>query len=400
MSCRICKGSNLEDVVDLGNQVITSRFPKYRDFSTPKTHICLVRCAECGLVQLKHTVAQEELYEHMYGYRSGLNEMMRSHLHDYNLEIQSMICLQEGDQVLDIGSNDATFLSYYPSFVTKVGCDPTGKQFLEHYAKHNIQLVPTYFSCNVVPNTPYKVVTSISMFYDLPDPVQFAKDVYSVLDNEGIWSLEQSYILTMLEQNSIDTICHEHVEYYGLRQIKRIMDDANLKIIRISRNECNGGSFRIYVAKRESSWKEVLEDIHAYLQNEENAGLNSIDTYKAFVSRCNEEIAKLKSFLSANPNTYIYGASTKGNCLLQYANITQSDIQYAVERNQEKIGCMTSTGIEIIDEEQMRAEPPKYLLVLPWHFRNAIIKREADYLKNGGSLVFPLPKFEIMSYQS
>ena len=395
MSCRICKTNNLVDVIDLGYQTITSRFPRYGDFTTPKTYICLSQCSECGLVQLKNLVDSHELYEGTYGYRSGLNEIMRNHLSQYNREIQSIIDLKPGDSVLDIGSNDATFLDVYPSFLRKVGCDPTGKQFASFYK--NIELVPTYFSSSAVPHYSYKVVSSISMFYDLPDPIQFAKDVFSVLDDEGIWTLEQSYILSMLEQNSIDTICHEHVEYYALRQIKRIMDEAGFKIIRISENGCNGGSFRIYAAKRSSlSWKEDTEEIQRYLERENAAKLNDINTYKKFIENCNTEITKLKDFLHKNPNTYIYGASTKGNCFLQYANIGEDTIQFAVERNPEKIGCMTSTGIKIISEETMRINPPDYLLVLPWHFRDGIIKRESVFLKNGGGLVFGLPRFDVV----
>ncbi len=396
--CRICTSNQLEQVIDLGNQVITSRFPVYGDTSTPTTPISLSQCRECGLVQLTSLVPQQELYEHMYGYRSGLNEMMRSHLRQYNSEIREMVTLDAGDAVLDIGSNDATFLSYYPSNVTRVGCDPTGTQFATEYA--GLTLVPTYFTAEAVPKHSYKVVTSISMFYDLPDPVQFARDVRTVLHDEGIWSLEQSYIRAMLNTNSIDTICHEHVEYYAVRQIKRIMDEAGMKIIRISENGCNGGSFRIYAAKRESNWKEDIDTVQLYLHAEEQAGLQNPDTYREFVARCDREIATLKEFLATHPNTYIYGASTKGNCLLQYANIGESDIRYAVERNPQKVGKMTSTGIEIIGEERMRENPPDYLLVLPWHFRDAIVQREAEFLQKGGSLIFPLPRFEIVSHHA
>jgi len=396
MSCRICKTYNLVDVIDLGRQVITSRFPVYGDLSTPITNICLCLCKDCGLVQLKEIVNSSDMYEHAYGYRSGINGMMRKHLQDYNSEIQNKVQLHPGDSVLDIGSNDCTFLHYYPDNLNRVGCDPTGKQFSEYYT--NATLVPTYFTQDAVSSlgVKFKVVSSISMFYDLPDPVQFAKDVYNVLHDEGIWTLEQSYIVTMLEKNSIDTICHEHIEYYGLNQIKTIMDKAGFKIIDVSKNECNGGSFRIYVAKQSSSHEKAVSTLDNMLDHENALELKNPNTYKKFIDRCDIEISKLKAFLKENPSTYIYGASTKGNCLLQYADITERDIPYAVERNLDKIGKMTSTGIKIIGEEQMRANPPEYLLVLPWHFKEDIIKRESTFLQNGGGLVFPFPTFEIV----
>ena len=398
MTCRLCKTQNTVDVIDLGNQFITSRFPVYGDITTPSTPVCLILCSDCGLVQLKESVSSNELYEHSYGYRSGINGMMMKHLQDYNSEIQNKIVLHPGDSVLDIGSNDATFLKYYPNTLSRVGCDPTGKQFAKYY--EDVTLVPTYFNANAVSHlgVKFKVVSSISMFYDLPDPIQFAKDVYSVLDDEGIWTLEQSYIVTMLERNSIDTICHEHIEYYSLTQIKQIMDAAGFKIIDVSQNECNGGSFRIYVAKRSSSHLEAIEIVNQMLDNECSLDLKSPNTYREFLERCDNEISKLKNFLKEHTNTYIYGASTKGNCLLQYADITEKDIHYAVERNLDKVGKMTCTGIEIISEETMRSNPPECLLVLPWHFKEDIIKREHEYLKNGGTLLFPFPKFEVVKH--
>jgi len=327
--------------------------------------------------------------------------MMINHLKSYHHEILNKITLSSGDAILDIGSNDATFLSFFDSSIIRVGCDPTAKQFAEYYK--DIHYVPTYFSTHALEhlNLKYKVVSSISMFYDLPDPVQFAKDVNNVLTDDGIWTLEQSYILSMLETNSIDTICHEHIEYYALKQLLYIMNCANLKIIDIKRNECNGGSFRLYVAKKESAYPECHELIRSYIDNETHCGLDNLLTYYNFVARCDRELNILKEFLIQNNSegkkTYIYGASTKGNCLLQYANITPDIIPYAVERNLQKVGCMTSTGIEIISEETMRKNPPQFLLVLPWHFKSDIIVREKAFLQNGGSLVFPLPMFEIVS---
>ena len=239
------------------------------------------------------------------------------------------------------------------------------------------------------------------MFYDLPQPLQFAKDIYDILDNDGIWTCEQIYLLSMLKTNSIDTICHEHLEYYSLYQIKNIADRANFKIIDIKFNDSNGGSFRIYFAKKESKlYEENTYLIDKIIKEEIEYGILDNKIFKYFMENCNEQINKLKKFIDIvnknNKKMYIYGASTKGNCLLQYADIKENDIKYAVERNPKKEGKMTSTGIKIIMEEQMREENPDYLLVLPWHFKNEIIQRENDFLEKGGQLIFPFPKFEII----
>lgn len=404
--CRICKGDKLVDVIDLGEQVITSRFPKLGDFSTPKTKIVLCMCKECSLLQLRYTTESSEMYENEngYGYRSGLNNTMRTHLKNYNEEIRNLVELKEGDVVVDIGSNDATMLKFYPDTLKRIGVDPTGKQFKEFY--ENVDLVPNYFTFENYnrdyPNQKCKIVSSISMFYDLPDPVQFAKDIYMILEDDGIWTCEQSYLLTMLKRNSIDTICHEHLEYYALHQIKEIAERSGFKILNVLFNDCNGGSFRVYFCKKGCNKYEVNQSlIDSILEVESSFGINDLSTYTSFMDSCNKEVEKLNLLIDTinknNKNIMIYGASTKGNCLLQYANIDSSKIKYAVERNLNKVGKMTSTGIEIISEETMRKNPPNYLLVLPWHFRDEIVSRESAFLENGGQLIFPFPNLEIYS---
>jgi GDP-D-mannose dehydratase len=405
--CRICKGRNLNIVISLGEQYITSRFPKYGDFSTPKTPIDLCKCDECGLLQLNHTTSSSELYElYEYGYRSGISNTMKEHLKKYNEEILTKVHLNEGDTIVDIGSNDSTMLQYYDKRFKRVGIDPTGKQFYEYYK--DVELIPTYFTYDnfrkIYPTQKCKIVSSISMFYDLPDPVQFANDIFSILDDDGVWTCEQSYMPTMIKTNSIDTICHEHLEYYALTQIKKIADMSNLKIIDVKFNDCNGGSFRVYFSKRTSNiHTECSELIESILIEEDKLGIMGNDIYNKFLSNCGKQVSRLCNFIDAvnkdNKNVHIYGASTKGNCLLQFANINENKIKYAVERNLNKVGKMTSTGIEIISEETMRLNPPDYLLVLPWHFREEIIAREENYLKNGGQLIFPFPQFEIVSYK-
>lgn len=401
--CRICRSNDLTNVISLGEQYITSRFPVYGDFTTPKTKIDLCVCNNCRLLQLLQTTFSAELYEYEYGYRSGISNTMREHLKNYQLEIVSIVNLQDGDTIVDIGSNDSTMLQYYSSGLKRIGVDPTGSQFKEYYG--DVELIPTYFThenfTNVYGDTKCKMVSSISMFYDLPDPVQFAKDIYSILDDNGIWTCEQSYILSMLKTNSIDTICHEHLEYYSLHQIKDIADRANLKIIDVKFNDCNGGSFRVYFAKKHSlAHNENVELVNRILNEEIEYGLLNNTVFEQFMTNCDIEVKRLRDFVDNVNNNgkkmYVYGASTKGNCLLQYAKLGETDMKYAVERNPKKIGKMTNTGIMIIGEETMRENPPDYLLVLPWHFREEILVREKAFLDAGGQFVFPFPRFEIV----
>jgi len=401
--CRLCKDTTTTDIISLGEQYITSRFPLYGDFSTPKTSITLCMCESCGLVQLRETTDCNELYEYEYGYRSGISNTMRTHLKQYQEEILTKIQLSKGDIIVDIGSNDSTMLQYYSNDIRRIGVDPTGKQFSQYYGE--VELLPTYFTqenfTNTFGNIHPKMVSSICMFYDLPDPVQFAKDIHSILHEDGIWTCEQSYLPTMIKTNSIDTICHEHLEYYSLHQVKDIADRAGFSIIDVKFNDSNGGSFRVYFAKNTSSVHITNTTlVNAILAEEYEYGIMNLDLYRKFMENVNNEVNKLRNFIEnviANgKSVYIYGASTKGNCLLQYAKLDETYMKYAVERNPNKIGKMTSTGIEIISEEKMRENPPDYLFVLPWHFRDEIIVRENTFLENGGQFIFPFPHFDVV----
>ena len=402
-TCRLCKSERLEDVIDLGTQMITSRWPVYGDHSTPRTPISLCACQECNLLQLRQTTFASELYEYDYGYRSGISNTMRTHLKEYQTEMASKVVLSDNDIVVDIGSNDSTILQLYDSRLRRVGIDPTGSQFKQYYG--TVSLLPTYFTREAFtaayPGEKAKIVSSISMFYDLPDPVQFASDIESILADDGVWTCEQSYMPMMIATNSVDTICHEHLEYYGLKQIKLIADKAHLKIIDLQFNSCNGGSSRIYFAKQSSSIPPqntaLLERV---LQEEEGYYSNGNEYYREFMRKCDVEVQKLRQFIlseNAKGKTFnVYGASTKGNCTLQYADLGEREIPFAVERNPDKVGKMTATGIPIIIEETMRQHPPDYLLVLPWHFRAEIVAREKEFRDKGGKMVFPFPHFEVV----
>jgi hypothetical protein len=396
--CRICKSTKLVDILDLGHQGLASRFPSRGEPDPQKVPLVLVKCENpvCGLVQLKHTVTNTDLYEHSYGYRSGINSTMTRHLGDLIHDIESKVSLGPGDTVIDIGSNDATLLkSYSVQGLVKIGVDPTGSQFKEYYTD-DISLVPTYFTKDTLPPVKAKVVTSISMFYDLPDPVQFMSDVKSVLHRNGIWVQEQSYMPEMLNTNSFDTVCHEHLEYYALKQIVLMAKMSDMSVFDVEFNPCNGGSFRVFLCHpgaRTVNSERIVE----VLKNESYMNIGSIHVYKDFENRCNLIRDKLVEFLKTAGKVYLYGASTKGNTLLQYCGIDHTMIVAAAERNPRKYGCRTPiTNIPIVSEDEMRADKPDVLLVLPWHFKAEFIEREKEFLKNGGTIVFPLPNLEIV----
>ncbi len=406
--CRICANPELIQVVDLGEHYMTGVFPRSKDMKdVTKGPLRLVKChggeATCGLLQLEHTYNLSEMYGENYGYRSGLNQSMVRHLKSKVEKITSIASLNPGDLVIDIGSNDGTSLGFYPENLKLVGVDPTGNKFKKYYKPH-VELISDFFTSSLVNNVygdkKAKVVTSFSMFYDLDEPVSFAKEVSSVLDkNEGVWIFEQSYMPLMLERNSYDTICHEHLEYYGLKQIAFIAEKAGLKLIDVELNDVNGGSFSVVAAPLNSDRKPNSEKINSMLAAEEKAGLQTLEPYQSFFERVKENKAKLIDFIQAanrsGKRVCGLGASTKGNVVLQYCGFTEHDIQVVADVNPDKFGTYTpGSCIPIIDERRVLAEKPDYLLVLPWHFREFFVTNPA--FKNT-NLLFPLPNIEIVA---
>ena len=345
------------------------------------------------------------MYGENYGYRSSLNSAMVRHLKSKVHQLTECHPLRAGDLVLDIGSNDGTLLSFYPEEnVTVVGIDPTGKKFASYYRK-DIQLIPDFFSGEIFREKfgaqKASIVTSVSMFYDLENPLGFMQDVASILDDEGIWHFEMSYMPSMVRTMGYDTICHEHLEYYSLRQIKWMTDRSDLKILQVDFNETNGGSFAITVARRKSSHPENITEVEALLRAEETQGLTTPEQHRAFedaVEKHKTELLWLLHALKSEKLTVLgYGASTKGNVLLQHCGITRDLLPAIAEVNKDKFGCFTpGTGIPIISESEAHAMRPDYLLVLPWHFRENIIQREKVFFERGGKMIFPLPNVEVV----
>lgn len=402
--CRISGSTNLINVLSLGDQYLTGVFPKTIDEKITKGPLDLVWCPDSGLLQMKHSYSLDEMYGDNYGYRSGLNQSMVDHLTHKINTLENLVNLKETDIVVDIGSNDATSLKAYKTKAKRVGIDPTGTKFKEYYTD-DIELIPDFFTADkfikFFGDKKAKIITSISMFYDLEQPVKFVKDIVKVLDDDGIWHLEQSYMPAMLRTNSYDTICHEHLEFYSFKVIKNILEQCDMKVIEVQTNSINGGSFAITAAKKSSLLKQNLPIINWMLKQEEDLGLDTPKPYRDFEERVFNHRKKLRdlvfSLVADGKKIFGYGASTKGNVILQFCNFTSNEIMYIAEVNEEKFGTFTpGTNIPIISEEEAKKMKPDYFIVFPWHFRDNILSREKEFLKNGGNFIFPLPEIEIV----
>lgn len=402
--CRISGSANLVSVLNLGFQELTGVFPKTIDEPVTLGPLELVWCSDSGLLQLAHSFDPDEMYGDNYGYRSGLNQSMVRHLTNKVHNLERRAHLSAGDIVLDIGSNDATSLKAYETpGLQRIGIDPTGLKFKEYYPD-DISLVPDFFSAanfRKITDKQAKIVTSIAMFYDLDDPIAFAKDVASVLAPDGLWHFEQSYMPAMLRTVSYDTICHEHLEYYSLDSVTKILTAAGMKVVDVEMNAINGGSFAVTASLENSSVKVNTAVVDWLLGQEERMGMGTVRPFREFeerVYRHRADLVRLLKALKADGKTVLgYGASTKGNVTLQFCGITVDEVAAIAEVNPEKFGSFTpGTRIPIISEAEAKAMKPDYFLVLPWHFKENILQREQEYIAQGGKFIFPFPEIEII----
>jgi len=412
-TCRICGSENLTSILNLGDQYFANYSSKSNDVVPFKEKIPLelIRCdrslnpKSCGLVQLRHTTPSNLMYDR-YFYRSGINQTMTDNLNEIVKQAISKINLNSEDFVIDIGCNDGTLLQNYKQLSVKsVGFDPA-KNMAEFSKQSGATIITEFFSADEFirnfGNSKAKIITSIAMFYDLENPNKFVEDIAKILHPDGIWVLELSYLPLMLSENAFDTIVHEHLEYYHLFTLEFLLSKFNLKIVDISLNDINGGSFRVFIQHENKLIdNESLKQISELREKEKNLNLDTNQPFDVFINRVNIEKEKLTTFIkneiSLGKIFHCYGASTKGNTLLQFYNLDKKLIQFIADRNPDKWGRRTiGTDIPIISEEESHSMNPDYYLILPWHFISEFKERENNYLKTGGKLIVPLPHFKII----
>ena len=368
-----------------------------------------------GAVRLEK-VPSPELMFGKYWYRSGINNTMKVELKDIVDSIYKIKKLNENDIWLDIASNDGTLLSYLPESIIRIGIDPVDDSYKIEAEKYSNLIIQDFFTADVYKKSKFgkqkpKVITTIAMFYDLDDPRSFLNDILDIIDDNGILVLQMSYTPLMIQQLAFDNICHEHVWYYSLFNIKHLLEECGFQLFNCELNDVNGGSFRVYATPKISDLKQIssqqFRDVSSYrinsiLSHEKTLKLDQPEIWMNFFSEINELKEKTINFIKEEKlkgkTIWAYGASTKGNTLLQYFGLDNTLIDGIAERSIYKWGLKTvGTNIPIYSEDEMRKVSPDYLLVLPWHFINEFVIRENDYLKNNGKFIVPCPKFEIIS---
>ncbi|MGI6086527.1 MAG: methyltransferase domain-containing protein [Kiritimatiellia bacterium] len=410
--CRL-SGKELTQVIDLGNLYISNFFKK-PDLNAPRAPLRIGIGAESGLLQLMDSVDRLPLYQ-QYWYRSGTNDTMTRQLSDVTTSLRAWIRLRPGDIICDIGCNDGTLLQQFPSDLKlfRIGIDPAenlADQARQHCEAHAADFFTKERFMYLSGGRKARVITSIAMFYGLEDPKSFVSDITECLDDTGIWVLQLSYTPLMINQNAFDNICHEHIEYYTLISLKYLLDQFDLEILDVEFNDTNSGSFRVIICKKDCGGKDAtlfLRDIGRYrvqstLTFEKKQQYDKPHVYQDYMGRLNklkkETVDLLSSLVDKGKKVIGYGASTKGNTLLQYYGITPDLMEAIAERQPQKFGLFTAgTWIPIISEEEMRRRKPDYLFVMPWHFMTEFLDRERAFLQNGGKFIVPLPALQIIS---
>jgi len=395
--CLLCKNKKLKEIFSLGN-LFVSNFVKKKDIKKGiKAPLTMCYCNNCSLIQLSHMAPQEIMYRRFYWYRSGVTKIMREGLENLYKESLKHVKLNKNDVVLDIGANDGTLLKYYKKkkFIT-IGCEPAKnlQKTLEKNCNFSIKNFWNKKELNKVllknKLKKPKIITAIGMFYDLEEPNKFIKDAADSLDDKGIFIAQLMCLKTMIEKNDVGNVCHEHIEFYSLKSLKFLFEENGLEIFKIEENDINGGSYRIYCRKfNKGSIK---------LKNE-----NVLKLMKDFVRRVKKNKMVTARFIDKKikegKKVYLYGASTKGNTVLQYYGLNNKKIPIGAERSPEKWGKYTiGTGIKIVKEETARNLNPDYFFVTPWGFIKEFIKREKKWLKDGGTFILPFPKFKLIKF--
>ena len=387
--CRVCGSSDLTSLFSLGN-IYVSNFVPRRDESLPKCPLELVFCENCTLVQLRHTAPQELLYARHYWYRSGLNPVIAADLRQIATVAQGVVDLREGDAVLDIGANDGSLLKNYPEKLVRVGCEPA-RNLLPHLKKVTQEVIGDFWSEKaweeIMGEKKAKVVTAIGMFYDMDEPNQFIADVSKVLAPDGVFVAQLMCLKSMLEKNDLGNICHEHLEYYSYRSLRHLFESNGLEIFKVEENDINGGSYRVFARHLEKGSIGVSE----------RCSKEDVLAFHDRIDSNRRECVKLvKDEVRKGKKVYAYGASTKGNTILQYYGLGKDLVRGVADKDRRKWGKVTvGTWIPITGEAKVR-EKADVMLVLPWAFWKAFQAREEAWLGRGGRFIVPFPTTKVV----
>jgi len=398
--CRICKDYNLVDLFDFGKIALTGTFPVSKKKNIKKTPLSVVFSTKSKLLQLKHNYNFKNLFGQNYGYRSSLNNSMIDHLKKKFCYLSNKVAIKSNDNILDIGSNDGTFLNFFSSNLNLIGCDPSAKKFQRFYKK-NIKIFYSIFDNKVIYKLPFKfkLITAIAMFYDLDNPLGFIKNIQKILHKDGVFHVEIAYLPDIIKTFSFDTFCQEHLTYFSFISFKNLINQTNLRIVDYHRNSINGGSINFDLVHENSKIKSKVKKLNNLYRNEIKDGFHKVSKYRSFFKNIKKNILEINNSItkiSKNKKIYGFGASTKGNVTLQVCKLDSNLISAIYDVNKEKFNKYTpGTKILIRDEINLKKDKPDYIIFLIWHFKQTIKEKFKKYKLKNTKFIWLFPKLKI-----
>lgn len=416
VKCRSCDSTNLTELFSIGEQYVSDFLNSPNGHTGPKCEIALLLCNDCTLIQQKYTYPQDFLYTRHYWYKSGTTQTIRDDLKQIALGAAELVELKAGDVVLDIGANDGTLLSKYWDGLVRVGVEPA-RNLAEECKRHCDVFIEDFWSLDAYAAAldaagyerkysplmnpegikKAKIITAIGMFYDLEDPNQFIGDVAKVLHREGVFVCQLMCAKQMYQLHDVGNLCHEHIEFYTLSSLITLFERHGLRIFSAVENDINGGSYRIFACKEQARYNRYDSTLETAFQKEKALQITNPHVWKSWAERTCVNGLKIRDFINNavcmhGKKVWVYGASTKGNVLLQYMDLGPDFIKAAVDKDPSKVGKFTSTGIPIVSEEAFHIQNPDYALVLPYAFIDEFARRETAWLQRGGKFIVPLPQ--------
>lgn len=385
-------------------QPLANSFIKDSNEDERRYPLSLVFCSNCGLVQTDYVVPPEEMFR-SYFWVSGTSDTIPVHFHELAEEAVKIVGAEQGSLVIDIGSNDGTLLKGFKTLGMKVlGIEPA-KNIAEIAHKNGISTVNEFFNSDTARrissgNGKAKIITATNVFAHVDDVFNLLEGVKTLLQDDGIFLIEVPYLMDMISKNEFDTAYHEHLSYFSVKPLVYLFKAAGMEISDVKRNTVHGGTIRVY-AKKKTSSATVSDSVEKLMKLEDEAGLNSIDTYLKFAERVYNLKGELNSVLrrlkSEGKTVIGYGAPAKGNTLLNFFNVGPNELDYIADKNPLKHGVYTpGMHIPVVPVDKIPNTKPDYMLILAWNFSDEIMRQQENFRDSGGKFIIPIPKVRIL----
>jgi hypothetical protein len=386
-------------VIDFLHQPPVQAFLTEAQTREPETTypVTLLRCPDCGLVQLGYVVDKEIVFPRNYPYQTGMTRILVEDFRDLADRAVDRFGLGEGDLAMDIGSNDGTLLKgYLPHGLRVLGVEPT--DIAKIAIANGVPTVQAYFDQDVARQVVEEhrhpsVVSATNVLAHIPNLFGFLRGVGELLDEGGVFVSESHYLLDLVQKLQYDTIYHEHLRFYGLRPLEAILGRGGFTAVDCERVPTHGGSIRVWAVKGDG---EPSERLLAQRAEEEEYGLYERERLEEFRTRIVDSkrrlVALLLEFKAAGKSVIGVGAPARSSMLLNYTRLDPDLLDYVVEpAGSLKNGLYTpASHIPIVEESRMIDEQPDYALMLSWHIADELIPKMRERGYRGGYIV-PLP---------